>query len=42
VAKVVTFDLNPDAAKAIKDGRIGFSVDQQPYVRATWPSRRSG
>lgn len=32
-AKVVTFDLNPDAAKAIKDGRIGFSVDQQPYVQ---------
>jgi simple sugar transport system substrate-binding protein len=31
--KVVTFDLNPDAAKAIKDGRIGFSVDQQPYVQ---------
>jgi simple sugar transport system substrate-binding protein len=32
-AKVVTFDLNPDAAKAIKDGKIGFSVDQQPYVQ---------
>jgi len=31
--KVVTFDLNPDAAKAIKDGKIGFSVDQQPYVQ---------
>ena len=30
---MVTFDLNPDAAKAIKDGRIGFSVDQQPYVQ---------
>ncbi|HTF51951.1 MAG TPA: substrate-binding domain-containing protein, partial [Pseudonocardia sp.] len=32
-AKIVTFDLNPDAAKAIKDGQIGFSVDQQPYVQ---------
>src|SRR5882757_2489804 len=32
-AKIVTFDLNPDAAKAIKDGKIGFSVDQQPYVQ---------
>ncbi len=32
-AKIVTFDLNPDAAKAIKDGRIVFSVDQQPYVQ---------
>jgi simple sugar transport system substrate-binding protein len=32
-AKVVTFDLNPDAAQAIKDGKIGFSVDQQPYVQ---------
>jgi simple sugar transport system substrate-binding protein len=31
--KVVTFDLNPDAAKAIKEGKIGFSVDQQPYVQ---------
>jgi simple sugar transport system substrate-binding protein len=32
-AKIVTFDLNPDAAQAIKDGKIGFSVDQQPYVQ---------
>jgi simple sugar transport system substrate-binding protein len=32
-AKIVTFDLNPDVAKAIKDGKIGFSVDQQPYVQ---------
>ena len=32
-AKVATFDLNPDAAKAIKDGKILFSVDQQPYVQ---------
>ena len=32
-AKVVTFDLNQDAAKAIQDGRIEFSIDQQPYVQ---------
>jgi simple sugar transport system substrate-binding protein len=32
-AKIVTFDLNQDAAKAIKDGQIQFSVDQQPYVQ---------
>jgi simple sugar transport system substrate-binding protein len=32
-AKIVTFDLNADAAKAIKDGKILFSVDQQPYLQ---------
>lgn len=32
-AKVVTFDLNADVAKAIKDGTISFSVDQQPYLQ---------
>jgi len=32
-AKVITFDLNKDAAQAIKDGKIEFSVDQQPYVQ---------
>jgi simple sugar transport system substrate-binding protein len=32
-SKVITFDLNQDAAKAIKDGKIEFSVDQQPYVQ---------
>jgi simple sugar transport system substrate-binding protein len=32
-AKLVTFDLNADAAKAIKDGKIEFSIDQQPYVQ---------
>jgi simple sugar transport system substrate-binding protein len=32
-AKLVTFDLNQDAAKAIQDGKIDFSVDQQPYVQ---------
>lgn len=32
-AKLATFDLNIDAAQAIKDGKIAFSVDQQPYVQ---------
>jgi simple sugar transport system substrate-binding protein len=32
-AKIVTFDLNQDAAQAIKDGKIEFAVDQQPYVQ---------
>jgi simple sugar transport system substrate-binding protein len=31
--KVVTFDLNQEVAQAIKDGKIEFSVDQQPYVQ---------
>jgi simple sugar transport system substrate-binding protein len=32
-AKLITFDLNVDAAQAIKDGQIEFSIDQQPYVQ---------
>jgi simple sugar transport system substrate-binding protein len=32
-AKLATFDLNAQAAQAIKDGKIAFSVDQQPYVQ---------
>ncbi|MGA8995355.1 MAG: substrate-binding domain-containing protein [Nocardioidaceae bacterium] len=32
-AKLITFDLNADAAQAIKDGKIEFSIDQQPYVQ---------
>lgn len=32
-AKVVTFDLNKDAAADIKSGAIDFSVDQQPYLQ---------
>lgn len=31
--KLITFDLNTDAAQAIQDGRIMFSIDQQPYVQ---------
>ncbi|MDT5033684.1 MAG: simple sugar transport system substrate-binding protein [Actinoplanes sp.] len=32
-AKVVTFDLNQEAATDIQSGKIEFSVDQQPYVQ---------
>ncbi len=32
-AAVATFDLNQEAAQAIADGDILFSVDQQPYVQ---------
>jgi simple sugar transport system substrate-binding protein len=32
-AKVATFDMNKDLVAAIKDGRIQFAVDQQPYLQ---------
>jgi simple sugar transport system substrate-binding protein len=32
-AKLITFDLNIQAAKDIQDGKIEFSIDQQPYVQ---------
>lgn len=32
-AKVGTFDLNADAAKAVKDGKLEFCIDQQPYLQ---------
>ena len=32
-AKLVTFDLNADVAKQIQDGKIEFSVDQQPWLQ---------
>lgn len=32
-AKVITFDLNTDVAQNIADGKIEFSIDQQPYVQ---------
>jgi simple sugar transport system substrate-binding protein len=33
-AKIVTFDLSTDVVQAIKDKKIEFSVDQQPYLQA--------
>jgi len=32
-AEIITFDLNSDVATAVQDGRIAFSIDQQPYVQ---------
>jgi simple sugar transport system substrate-binding protein len=32
-AKLATFDLNTEVAQNIKDGKILFSIDQQPYVQ---------
>ena len=32
-AKIATFDMNKDLIAAIKDGRIQFAVDQQPYLQ---------
>jgi simple sugar transport system substrate-binding protein len=32
-AKVGTFDLNIDAARAVKDGKLQFCIDQQPYLQ---------
>ena len=31
--KVGTFDLNVDAAQAVKDGKLQFCIDQQPYLQ---------
>jgi simple sugar transport system substrate-binding protein len=31
--KIGTFDLNPDAAKAVADGTLEFAIDQQPYLQ---------
>ncbi len=31
--KVITFDLNEEAAQKIADGDLEFSIDQQPYVQ---------
>ncbi|CAB4333302.1 MAG: substrate-binding domain-containing protein [Actinobacteria bacterium] len=32
-AKITTFDLNLDAAQAIKDGKIAMAIDAQPYAQ---------
>nr|WP_238420793.1 sugar ABC transporter substrate-binding protein [Streptomyces taklimakanensis] len=32
-AEVNTFDLNAQVARGLKDGTIGFAVDQQPYLQ---------
>ncbi|MCX4765693.1 substrate-binding domain-containing protein [Streptomyces sp. NBC_01275] len=32
-AKIATFDLNKDLVEAVRDGRVQFAVDQQPYLQ---------
>lgn len=32
-AEIDTFDLNPAVARSLKDGTLGFAVDQQPYLQ---------
>jgi simple sugar transport system substrate-binding protein len=32
-AKIGTFDLNKQAAQAVKDGTLQFCIDQQPYLQ---------
>ena len=32
-AEINTFDLNDQVATALKDGSLGFAVDQQPYLQ---------
>jgi simple sugar transport system substrate-binding protein len=47
-ARVGTFDMNKDLITAIKDGRIQFAVDQQPYLQGyeaidgVWLYKRNG
>ena len=35
--KVGTFDLGPDVLEAVRDGRLLFAVDQQPYLQGYLP-----
>jgi simple sugar transport system substrate-binding protein len=35
--KLATFDLSPEVLSAVKDGRILFAVDQQPYLEGYLP-----
>lgn len=36
-AKIATFDVNADVIAAVKDGRLLFAVDQQPYTQGYLP-----
>ncbi len=36
-ARLATFDLNADVAKAVESGKIAFAVDQQPYLQGYLP-----
>lgn len=47
-AKIVTFDTSADLVGAIKDGSVGWAIDQQPYaqgylaVDALWMHKNAG
>jgi len=47
-AAVATFDTNAELVGAIKDGRVAWAVDQQPYLQgylavdALWIAKRNG
>lgn len=47
-AAVVTFDTNAELVDAIRDGRVAWAVDQQPYLQgylavdALWIAKRNG
>ena len=34
---VGTFDLGPEVLDAVKERRLAFAVDQQPYLQGYWP-----
>lgn len=46
--KIATFDTNAELVPAIRDGRIAFAVDQQPYLQgylaidSLWLAKRNG
>jgi simple sugar transport system substrate-binding protein len=46
--KIATFDLNKQLIAALKDGRIQFAIDQQPYLQGyeavdeLWLFKRNG
>ena len=40
--KVASFDLNAELAQKIVDGKVLFTVDQQPWLQGYVPLTRSG
>ncbi|MCU1572206.1 MAG: monosaccharide transporter substrate-binding protein family [Micrococcaceae bacterium] len=46
--KIASFDMNGEMAQAIEDGKVAFTVDQQPWLQgygavdALWQNKRGG
>ncbi|WP_078057059.1 sugar ABC transporter substrate-binding protein [Corynebacterium provencense] len=46
--RIATFDTDAELVKAIRDGRVDFAIDQQPYLQgymavdALWLAKRNG